>query len=471
MKLSLALLDFYKHVQVYVDRHCQTDLVLYRKDLLNLFEVKFGIPREQWKPDRKIDSMQSKQRMHGDGNTIAFVCQSYKTVAMEVHSSYDDTFPQFKAEALRNALCETLATFPDSVKVCDAFERSRTWMFFSLPLDDVFRLLTGVLDVVQSKAFDKNLSLFLPKATAVRMLVGGLPSLSLRPIRRIDGDWSNTGAAIAIPGYESHVLVCRSSGAYLVDVESNGVKEAVGDNLDVLKDCTALVSVGDKMYAFGCRLNEVTYKPLDSAFQCVRLGHEDWNGTLATCRYENAILAVQTRKSYGLTRTNLYYVDVNTGASQVLSKPHQRWRVAGALVNVADDEGKENIIAICGSLWQLNIELRAGGFTHVHSRRLDQAGQGNPLIEDWHCLSEYLYGRGWQFTQSAAVHNKELYVATGKYYLSGNIFGGLFRVDPFNRGAYSAVYEGWNTIQTVVDVNRYNLVVFTTNKLYVLDVD
>ena len=265
--------------------------------------------------------------------------------------------------------------------------------------------------------------------------------------------------------------MCRSSGAYLVNVESNEVKEAVGDNLDVLKDCTALVSVGDKMYAFGCRLYEVTYKPLDSAFQCVRLGHEDWNGTRATCRYENAILAVQTRKFYGLTRTNLYYVDVNTGASQVLSKPHQPWRVAGALVNVADDEGKENVIAICGSLWQLNIELRAGGFTHVHSRRLDQAGQGNPLIEGWHCLSEYLYGRGWQFTQSAAVHNKELYVATGKYYLFGNIFGGLFRVDPFNQGAYSAVYEGWHTIQTVVDVNRYNLVVFTTNKLYVLDVD
>ena len=111
---------------MYVDRHCQTDLVRYRKYLLNLFEVKFGIPREQWKPDRNIDSMQSKQRMHGDGNTIAFVCQSYKRIAVEVHSSYDDTFPQFKAEALRNALCETLATFPDSVKVCDAFERSRT---------------------------------------------------------------------------------------------------------------------------------------------------------------------------------------------------------------------------------------------------------------------------------------------------------------------------------------------------------
>ena len=120
---------------------------------------------------------------------------------LEVHSysSYDDTFPQFKAEALRNALCETLATFPDSVKVCDAFERSRTWMFFSLPLEDVFRLLTGVHDVVQSKAFDKNLSLFLPKATAVRMHVGGLPSLSLRPIRRIDGDWSNTGQPSLFP--------------------------------------------------------------------------------------------------------------------------------------------------------------------------------------------------------------------------------------------------------------------------------
>ena len=126
--------------------------------------------------------------------------------------------------------------------------------------------------------------------------------------------------------------MCRSSGAYFVDVESNEVKEAVGDNLDVLRDCTALVSVGDKMYAFGCRLYEVTYKPLDSAFQCVRLGHEDWNGSLATCRYENAILAVQARKSYGLTRTNLYCVDVNTGASQVLSKPHQPWRVAVLLL-------------------------------------------------------------------------------------------------------------------------------------------
>ena len=107
----------------------------------------------------------------------------------------------------------------------------------------------------------------------------------------------------------------------------------------------------------------------------------------------------------------------------------------------------------------------------MHSKRLDQAGQGNPLIEGWHCLSEYLYGRGWQFTRSAAVHNKELYVATGKHYLSGKILGGLFRVDSFNQGAYSAVYEGWHTIQTVVDVNKYNLVVFTTNKLYVLDVD
>ena len=108
----------------------------------------------------------------------------------------------------------------------------------------------------------------------------------------------------------------------------------------------------------------------------------------------------------------------------------------------------------------------------MHSKRLHQAGQGNQLIEGWHCLFESLCGRGWQFTRSAGVHNKELYVATGlKHYLSGNNFGGLFRVDPFRQGAYSAVYEGWNTIQTVVDVNRYNLVVFTTNKLYVLDVD
>ena len=472
---GLSQLALYEHVQVYVDEHCVNVLERYRKALFNLFETKFGVGKVKWKTDRNIDSTTTcdGQRKRGDKDTIVFVCQSYKTVAIEVQqTSCDDASAEDKAKCLRDALCQALDTSPSLVEIRDTFERSGTWVVLSMPLESVFGLLCGVLDVTLSKAFDRNLWRLFPKATAARMHVGGLPSLSLRPIRRIDGDWSNTGAAIAIPGYVSHVLVCRSSGAYLVNIESNEMEEAAGDNLDVLKDCTALVSVGDKMYAFGSRLYEVTYKPLDSSFQCIQLGDEDWSGTLTACPYENAILAVRTRKlMFGLLpRTNLYYVNVDTGSSQVLSGIYQPWRVVGALVNTVDVDGKENVIAICGSLWKLKITLQDGVVTRIHSTRLDEAGEGHQLIEGFNCLFESMHGRGWQFTRSAAVHNKKLYVATGKHYLPGNVLGGLFRVDPFCEGEYSTVYGGWHTIQTVVDVNRY-LVVFTTNKLYVLDVD
>ena len=495
--LSLPYPGRYKHFQIYVGKHCDVVVELHRKKLLNLLEVKFGIQEEQWKVDKIIESLiHSGQQVYRDNNTIVFVCQGYKIIAFEMeHSSYDDTFAQVKAEALQKVLCETLHIPFDSVKIRNAFERSETWVLFVLPLDVVFRLMTGVLDVIHSKAIDKNLSLFLPRVTAVRMHVGGLPSLSLRPIRRIDGDWSNTGAAIAIPGSVSQVLACRSSGAYLVNVESNEVEEAVGDNLDVLRDCTALVSVGDKMYAFGCRLYEVTYKPLDSSFRCIQLGDENWSGTLTACRYGNAILAVRKRTlMFGLisVRTDFCYVSVNTGAPQVLSASHNDWSDVCALVNVVDDEGKDNVIAICHFLWKVNITVIDGVVTHLFTTKLSRGwlgrlgGVGPIPVHDrgWtatnifyerlfpfdldHCL-EYVCGRAWQFTRSAAVHRKTVYVATDSHYLPRRVLGGLFRVDPFPCGAYWTVYKGLH-IHTVVDANRY-LVVFTTNELYVLDVD
>ena len=499
-EFSLPFSRFYKHsVQIYIDEQCQSVVTVHRKNLLDLFKVKFGIQQEQWKVDRTFSALiQSGQGVHGSETTIVLVCQSYKRITIEMeHSSYDNTSAQVKARALQMVLSKTLDMSSDLVKICDAFERSTTWISISLPLEFVFRLMTGVLDVFQSKALDRNLSLFLPKSTSARMHVGGLPSLSLRPIRHIDGDWSNTGAAIAIPGYVRHMLVCRSSGAYLVNIESNEVDEAVGDNLEVLRNCSALVSVGDKMYAFGSRLYEVAYKPLDSSFQCTQLGDEDWSGTLAACGYENAILAVRTRKlMFGLlTRTDLYYVDVNTGASQVLSAFYQPWRLASALVNIVDNRGKEHIVAICGSLWKVDIKVQDGVVTHIHNTRLEQVGQSIvpivaatagaasttgasqlpvnllllSVVETGVNLFNSFSGRGWQFTRSAAVHKNMLYVATGKDYLPGNAVPGLFRVDPFS-GKYSTVYGGWHTIRMVVDVNRY-LVVFTTNKLYVLDVD
>ena len=487
--LSLPYPGRYKHVQIYVGKHCDVVVELHRKKLLNLFEVKFGIQKKKWKMDEIIDSSMHRGRhVSIDNNTIVFVCQRYKIIAFEMeHSSYDNTFAQVKAEALQKVLCETLHISFDSVKICNAFERSETWVLFLLPLDVVFRLMTGVLDIIQSKGIDRNLSLFLPKVTAVRMYVGGLPSLPLRSIRRIDGDWSNTGAAIAIPGYVSHVLVCRSSGAYLVNVESNEVEEAKGDNLDVLKDCTALVSVGDKMYAFGCRLYEVTYRRLDSSFRCIQLGDKDWSGTLTACRYGNAILAVKKRTlMFGLItlpHPDFCYVNVNTGEFQVLLADHDGCREVYALANVVDDEGKDNVIAICHFLWKVNITVINGVATHLFTTKLSRSWLGRlgglaankfyggllfpsfDLVDALDCVS----GRTWQFTRSAAVHKKTVYVATNSDYLSRNVLGGLFRVDPFSCGAYWTVYKGLD-IHTVVDANRY-LVVFTTDELYVLDVD
>ena len=487
-EFSLPFSGFYQHsVQIYIDEQCQSVVRVYRKNLLDLFEVKFGIQKEQWKVDRNMSSLiQSGQGVHGSETTIVLVCQSYKRIAIEMeHSSYDNTSAQVKAKALKMVLSTTLDTSSDSVKICDAFEGSTTWISISLPLEFVFKLMTSVLDVFQSKALDRNLSLFLPKSTSARMHVGGLPSLSLRPIRHLGGDWSNTGAAIAIPGCVRHMLVCRSSGACLVNIESNEVEEAVGDNLDVLRDCTALVSVGDKMYAFASRLYEVTYKPLYSSFQCIQLGDEDWSGTIAACRYENAILAVRTRKLiFGLLpRKNFYYVDVNTRAAQVLSAFNQPWRRARALVNIVDNRGKEHIIAICGSLWKIDIKVQSGVVTDISSTEtrfpiasaMQQTVLNPSLVDSFLSVVEAginlfnsFPGPAWQCTRSAAVHKNMLYVATGKDHLPGNAVG-LFRVDPFS-GKYSTVYRRWHTIRTVVDVNRY-LVVFTTNKLYVVDVD
>jgi hypothetical protein len=451
-------------VSIYVSNRYASNIEPYRKRLFHFIANKFGIGKERVKIEN-LEAARSQEPSERMKNKMVLMCEDYKTVAIELRRSFSNKTSAEAAEILKNSLCQSLGITADAVTVRGAIEKDETWVFLRMPLDSIFNLMCLMIDPTQSTKWGKKSCRVLPEARGSRIHIGGLRSLSLHPITRLDGDWSQITAAIAIPGSSGEMLACGLSDALVVDVEINEVRKAVGNDLENLRGCSAFVSLGGKIYAFASGLYELTFDATNSSFHCKRLGNERWEGTLSACSYRRSILVVKRQwHLIAVPRVNLYKVDTVTGTSQLLSAVDQPWSAIGALVNAADKEDEDHIVAICGYLWRLCIP-EDGSRERVRSTRLNETEAQGLVRDGLSCLFETLMTGGWQFTKSAVLHGDKLVVATGKDYIPG--CGGLYRVDPYS-GLWSTIHSGWHTIHTLVEVDGH-LMAFTKNKLYDID--
>ena len=453
-------------VSIYVSDQCKPTVEPCRKRLFNFIANKFGIAKERVQ-EEELRARRGQEPNERVKNTMVLVCEDYKTVAIELRRPLSDKTSAQAAEILRSTLCQSLSIPTDAVTVRGVVEKDGTWVFLRMPLESIFSLMSVMVDPTQSTKWSKKLCRVLPEARGSRIDIGGLRSLSLLPISRLEGDWSQITAAIAIPGSPGEMLVCGSSDVRVVDVETTEVRKATGNDLAALVGCSALVSLGGKIYAFASGLYELTFDTANSSFCCKRLGKERWEGTLAACSYRRSILVVKRQwHLVAVPQANLYKVDTVTGSSQLLSAVDQPWSAIGALVNAADNEDEDHIVAICGYMWKLCIPAD-GGRDSVRSIKLNQTETHSFVRDGLSCFFETLTTGGWQFTRSAVVHGDKMVIATGKDYIPG--CGGLYRVDPYC-GLWSAIHTGWHTIHTLVEVDGH-LMAFTKNKLYDIDKD
>jgi hypothetical protein len=450
-------------VSIYTSGSCRGILKAHHNGLLKFFEVKFNIPEERIKVE-SIEQMPKHLTSQAMKNKMVLLCEDFKTIAIKF--SCQSLNKTAVTQALSGTLCQSLDVPLETVSVSEYVERDGSWVLLKISLDSLFQLLCLMTNPSQSTKLGKQLYRVVSEARGAHVYVGGLKSFPLIPICRLDGEWSHVTSAIAIPGNLGKMLLCRSFNVEVVDIETNDVREARGENIEALKCCSALVSIGSTIYAFGSRMFKVIYDITNTSFQCQTIGQERWSGTLAACRYRKSILVVKRKwYFYAIPQTDLYIVDTETGISQQLSKIDQPWSAVGGLVNIAETEREDNIVAICSSIWKLTIPDDS---SRVSSTRLDQRGMGNFFNESLNCINDTLTSGGWQFTRSAIVHRSKLIVATGKEILPG--LGGLFRVDPFHHGEWSAIHRGWHTIHTLVDVDGH-LMAFTRNKLYEITIE